>query len=95
VLADADVETAATEAAHSRFRDAGQSCNAAKRMIVVPEVADAFIEAFMAQVQALVPGHPADAVTTLAPLTRPTCARRCMPRCWTRYTTARGCWPAV
>jgi len=70
VLADADVETAATEAAHSRFRDAGQSCNAAKRMIVVPEVADAFIEAFMAQVQALVPGHPADAVTTLAPLTR-------------------------
>lgn len=70
VLADADVEAAAFEAAHSRFRDAGQSCNAAKRMIVVPEIADAFIEHFLQHVAALVPGHPADAATTLAPLTR-------------------------
>lgn len=70
VLADADVEAAASEAAHSRFRDAGQSCNAAKRMIVVPEIADAFVAAFLEHVRALVPGHPADAATTLAPLTR-------------------------
>ncbi|WP_054286542.1 aldehyde dehydrogenase family protein [Gulbenkiania mobilis] len=70
VLADADVEAAARDACHSRFRDAGQSCNAAKRMIVVPEVAEAFIEAFLAEVRRLVPGDPRDAATTLAPLTR-------------------------
>ena len=70
VLADANIEEAAFEAAHSRFRDAGQSCNAAKRMIVVPEIADIFITHFLQHVAALVPGHPADNATTLAPLTR-------------------------
>lgn len=60
VLKDADVELAAREAATSRFRDAGQSCNAAKRMILVPEIADAFIEAFMHEVAA---GAPATRAT--------------------------------
>lgn len=70
VLADADVEAAAREAVHSRFRDAGQSCNAAKRMIVVPEIAEAFIERFTRLAAALRPGAPDDPATTLAPLTR-------------------------
>ena len=59
VLKDADVELAAREAATSRFRDAGQSCNAAKRMILVPEIADAFIEAFMHEVARRRTGDPA------------------------------------
>lgn len=70
VLADADVEAAACEAVHSRFRDAGQSCNAAKRMIVVPEIADAFIAVFTREAARLRAGPPADPATTLAPLTR-------------------------
>lgn len=70
VLRDADIQQAASEAAHSRFRDAGQSCNAAKRMIVVPEVADAFIEAFVAEARQLRGGDPHDPATTLAPLHR-------------------------
>ncbi|NDV13219.1 aldehyde dehydrogenase family protein [Crenobacter caeni] len=70
VLADADLDEAAYEAAHSRFRDAGQSCNAAKRLIVVPEIADAFVERFTAHARALRLGPPTDAATTLGPLAR-------------------------
>ena len=54
----------------SRFRDAGQSCNAAKRLIVVPEIADDFLQAFMAEVTRLTPGDPRLPGTTLAPLHR-------------------------
>ncbi|ERE18018.1 aldehyde dehydrogenase family protein [Pseudogulbenkiania ferrooxidans] len=70
VLADADVQAAARDAANSRFRDAGQSCNAAKRMIVVPEIADAFVSAFCAEAAKLRAGDPRDPATTLSPLTR-------------------------
>jgi succinate-semialdehyde dehydrogenase/glutarate-semialdehyde dehydrogenase/succinate-semialdehyde dehydrogenase len=55
VLADADVEAAAQDAVNSRFRDAGQSCNAAKRMIVVPEIAEQFVAAFVAAASKLRP----------------------------------------
>jgi succinate-semialdehyde dehydrogenase len=70
VLADADVEAAAQDAVNSRFRDAGQSCNAAKRMIVVPEIAEQFVSAFVTAASALRPGDPRDPATTLSPLTR-------------------------
>jgi len=70
VLADADVAAAAREAVHSRFRDAGQSCNAAKRMIVVPAIAEEFIALMTREAAALRPGLPTDPATTLAPLTR-------------------------
>ncbi|MDF0606185.1 aldehyde dehydrogenase family protein [Neisseriaceae bacterium TC5R-5] len=70
VLADADITAAAHDAANSRFRDAGQSCNAAKRMIVVPEVAEAFIAAFCAEASKLKAGDPRHPDTTLSPLTR-------------------------
>ena len=70
VLADADIATAARDAANSRFRDAGQSCNAAKRMIVVPEIAEAFATAFCAEAAQLRAGDPHDPATTLSPLTR-------------------------
>jgi succinate-semialdehyde dehydrogenase/glutarate-semialdehyde dehydrogenase/succinate-semialdehyde dehydrogenase len=64
VLADANVSQAAQDACLSRFRDAGQSCNAAKRLIVVPEIASTFIHAFVDNASKLVWG------STLAPLAR-------------------------
>jgi succinate-semialdehyde dehydrogenase/glutarate-semialdehyde dehydrogenase len=71
VLADADLELAATTAVAARFVNAGQSCIAAKRFIVVEDVADEFVARFKAGAEALRPGDPLDPTTTLAPLARP------------------------
>lgn len=68
VLDDADIAQAAADVVYSRFRDAGQSCNAAKRLIVTPKIADALIAKVVTLSQALVMGDPMCAETTLAPL---------------------------
>lgn len=70
IMPDADLEQAAKEACYSRFRDAGQSCNAAKRIIVTEAVADQFIPLFLAECAKLKSGNPKEADTTLAPLHR-------------------------
>lgn len=71
VLEDADVDLAARSAVTARFQNAGQSCIAAKRFIVVDAIADAFVARFAAGASALRPGDPLDEHTTLAPLARP------------------------
>lgn len=70
VLEDADLDAAVSTAVVSRFQNAGQSCIAAKRFIVVEPIADAFLQRFKTAVEALRPGDPFDAATTLAPLAR-------------------------
>jgi len=70
VLEDADLELAVANAVASRFQNAGQSCIAAKRFIVVETLADDFLARFKAAVEALKPGDPAAEGTTLAPLAR-------------------------
>uniref|UniRef100_UPI003F580739 aldehyde dehydrogenase family protein n=1 Tax=Neisseria leonii TaxID=2995413 RepID=UPI003F580739 len=70
VLADADLEQAAKDACYSRFRDAGQSCNAAKRIIVEKPVMAAFRALFLAECAKLQTGDPMQPQTTLAPLHR-------------------------
>lgn len=70
VLPDADVFQAAQDACYSRFRDAGQSCNAAKRLIVCDDIADEFLAAFVAETDTLQMGNPMLPETTLAPLHR-------------------------
>lgn len=70
VLDDADIPRAAKYATTSRFLNAGQSCIAAKRFIVVDSVYDAFRAEFEAAVRALVPGDPNDSTTKLAPMAR-------------------------
>jgi len=70
VLEDADLHWAVEQAVTSRFLNAGQSCIAAKRFIVVDAVAEAFVAAFRRGVEALRPGDPLDEATTLAPLAR-------------------------
>jgi succinate-semialdehyde dehydrogenase/glutarate-semialdehyde dehydrogenase len=70
VLADADLEAAAAWAARSRFQNTGQSCIAAKRIIVEEAVADAFTEKLLAQVRDLRLGDPTDDGVTIGPLAR-------------------------
>ena len=70
VLDDADLEHAVKNAVISRFMNAGQSCIAAKRFIVVNSIADEFLQQFKTTTEALKTGDPMDAATTLAPLAR-------------------------
>ncbi len=70
VLEDADLDAAAHTAVTSRFLNAGQSCIAAKRFIVVDAIADDFISRFKAEVEKLQPGDPFNDQSSLAPMAR-------------------------
>ncbi len=70
VLEDADLDLAVSQAATSRFLNAGQSCIAAKRFIVVEAVAETFLAGFKAAAEARRHGDPLDESVTLAPLAR-------------------------
>ena len=70
VLADADLDAAATTAAWARFQNAGQSCIAAKRFIVEAAVAEAFERKFVEAVKALKVGDPTDRETQVGPMAR-------------------------
>lgn len=68
VLEDADLDHTVKWAVWGRMYNDGQTCVAAKRFIVVEELADAFLEKFQASLAALKPGDPSDEKTTLGPL---------------------------
>jgi len=68
VLEDADLDHAIKWAVWGRMYNAGQTCCAAKRFIVVEAVADKFLEKFRAALAALKPGDPMDEKTALGPL---------------------------
>jgi succinate-semialdehyde dehydrogenase/glutarate-semialdehyde dehydrogenase len=68
VLEDADLDLAIPWAVWGRMYNAGQTCCAAKRFIVVDEIADKFIAKFQAALEALKAGDPMDETTTLGPL---------------------------
>lgn len=68
VLEDADMELALKWAVWGRMYNNGQTCCAAKRFIIVEEVADQFVASFKAALAALQAGDPLDAQTTLGPL---------------------------
>jgi succinate-semialdehyde dehydrogenase / glutarate-semialdehyde dehydrogenase len=70
VLADADLDLAATTAVRARNQNNGQSCIAAKRFIVVDSVADEFERRFAKGVEDLVVGDPMDPKTQVGPLAR-------------------------
>lgn len=70
VLADADLDEAVAQGVKSRFQNAGQSCIAAKRFLVVDELLDDFLARFAGEVEGLLPGNPSVAGTTLAPMAR-------------------------
>jgi succinate-semialdehyde dehydrogenase/glutarate-semialdehyde dehydrogenase len=70
VLADADLDAAVATGVRSRYQNAGQSCIAAKRFIVVEAIFEVFQERFVAAVQGLRMGEPTDRATQLGPLAR-------------------------
>jgi succinate-semialdehyde dehydrogenase/glutarate-semialdehyde dehydrogenase len=70
VLDDADLDKTVAAAVKGRFDNAGQTCIAAKRFIVVDAIADAFVQRFVEAAGKLQTGDPNDAATTLAPMAR-------------------------
>ena len=70
VLEDADLSQTAHMAAQSRLLNNGQSCIAAKRFIVVKDIADKFSKLFVEETESEVVGEPMDSKTTVGPLVR-------------------------
>ncbi len=65
---DADVADAAARCAANAFSFAGQSCISVQRILVHEDVYEAFRDAFLPRVEALVVGDPADEETDVGPL---------------------------
>lgn len=70
VLEDADPDFTVAGAIKSRSINSGQSCNAAKRFIVVEKLAGEFTSKLTEAVKKLRPGDPFDPHTQLGPLAR-------------------------
>ena len=69
ILLDADdLGKAVKSAVRGRMGNAGQACNGAKRMIVVDELYDDFVEQFTAAMARLTPGDPFDEKAGFGPL---------------------------
>ncbi len=68
VFEDADLEKTIPWAVWGRMYNAGQTCCASKRFIVVEAIYDKFLEKFEAALSALKPGDPMDEKTTHGPL---------------------------
>jgi succinate-semialdehyde dehydrogenase/glutarate-semialdehyde dehydrogenase len=68
VLDDADLDKTIPWAVWGRMYNAGQTCCAAKRFIVLESIADKFLERFTLALSALKPGDPMDEQTTHGPL---------------------------
>jgi aldehyde dehydrogenase len=71
VLEDADLSHTARQAAQSRLLKTGQSCIAAKRFIVVKDVAGKFVR-LLENIKGEVVGDPMNSKTTVGPLVRET-----------------------
>ncbi len=70
ILEDADLQAAVSACVTSRLINAGQSCVAAKRFIVVDSLKERFEELFVAQMASHKMGDPFDDDTTVGPQAR-------------------------
>jgi len=68
VLDSDDVAKTAKIAAASRLGNTGQACNSPKRMIVMSDIYDEFVDKLTERMAAYEPGDPSDPSTKLAPL---------------------------
>ena len=70
IFADANLDAAVEACAQSRMINGGQSCIAAKRFVVVPEIRNAFESGLVARLKQVRMGDPLDPTTTLGPQAR-------------------------
>src|SRR5262245_59436676 len=70
VCEDADIPKAVAAGIRGRFHNAGQVCLAAKRFILVEQIADKFEQLFVDAAKALRVGDPFNSATDLGPMAR-------------------------
>ncbi|MEU4192103.1 NAD-dependent succinate-semialdehyde dehydrogenase [Kribbella sp. NPDC026611] len=69
ILDTADMDETVNATATARMRNCGQSCNAPKRMIVLADIYDEYVDRLTKRVtEYYVPGDPSDPATKLPPL---------------------------
>ncbi|ABH00320.1 6-oxohexanoate dehydrogenase (plasmid) [Rhodococcus jostii RHA1] len=73
VLDDTDLDTTVAAAVNNRMANAGQACTASKRLIVLDDVYDRFLDKFTEAMRNIVPGDPTDPATTFGPLSSRSC----------------------
>jgi succinate-semialdehyde dehydrogenase/glutarate-semialdehyde dehydrogenase len=76
VLGTDDLDKTVQDAVDARLDNAGQSCNAPKRFIVIDELYEPFLEKFTAALTAVKPGDPRERGTELGPLSSQVAADR-------------------
>jgi succinate-semialdehyde dehydrogenase / glutarate-semialdehyde dehydrogenase len=76
VLGTDNLDETVQAAVEARIDNAGQSCNAAKRMIVIDELYEPFLEKFTAALTAVSQGNPRERETELGPLSSQIAADR-------------------
>jgi succinate-semialdehyde dehydrogenase/glutarate-semialdehyde dehydrogenase len=76
LLGTDDLDATVQAAAEARLDNTGQSCNAAKRFIVVDDFYDEFLEKFTATLAASKPGDPTAEDTAVGPLSSEAAADR-------------------
>jgi succinate-semialdehyde dehydrogenase/glutarate-semialdehyde dehydrogenase len=78
VLDSDDVSKTVRAAVAGRMGNAGQACNAAKRIIIVGDLYDEFVDQFTAVMSGLHPGDPTDPASDFGPLSSEGAAQRLM-----------------
>ena len=75
LLSTDDLDATVESAVNARLDNAGQSCNAAKRFVVIDELYEPFLEKFTAAMSEWKTGDPAADGTALGPLSSSTRGR--------------------
>jgi succinate-semialdehyde dehydrogenase / glutarate-semialdehyde dehydrogenase len=76
LLGTDDLDSAVQAAVDARLDNTGQSCNAAKRFIVVDDLYEPFMDKFTAALEAVKPGDPTSPDTAIGPLSSSTASER-------------------
>ncbi len=71
ILEDANLSKAAKAVVISRFKNAGQTCISAKRLIILEAIADQVLPMIIDEINALTVGNPLNEGTNIGPMARP------------------------